>query len=129
MYKINGGSILSDDMSVLTGVEIQELNLFGFPVGSKTKTDEDGKFNISVASQDSELLISHFGYITVIIKAKDFNVDSLVYLTPAVRVVNPKKHNNYLLYGVVAVSVLTAIYFASRKPVQPRPKPKQLKIA
>lgn len=122
-YKIDG-SVLSDEMEALTGVEVMEL--LG-PAFQKTKTDENGKFKLTVASPETEIQISFFGYITVIMKAKDFAIDSLAYLTPAVTVSADKKDSNLLLYGAVAVSLLVALYFALRKPAKPQPK--QVKIA
>lgn len=125
MYQISG-SVLSDEMEVLTGVEIEEINVFGFP-GSKTKTDQDGKFKLTVTAADTEIKISHFGFITVIMKAKDFNVDSLAYLIPAITVTGTKKDNNALLYLLLAASAVTIIILATRK--APKPQPKQVKIA
>ena len=123
-YKIDG-SILSDEMEALTGVEILELGTY--PLANKTKTDENGKFKLSVASSETEIQISLFGFITVIMKAKDFAVDSLAYLTPAVSVSGDQQDSNLLLYGALAVSVIAAIYYANRKPAKPTPK--QVKIA
>ena len=125
-YKIDG-SVLSDDMEALTGVEITEIGTA--PLVNKTKTDEDGKFKLTVASPETEIQISMFGYITVLMKAKDFAIDSLAYLTPAVEVSGNKSNSNLLLYGLLGISIVTALYFALRKPVQPKAQPKQIKIA
>lgn len=123
-YKIDG-SVVSDDMESLTGVEISEIGVL--PLVNKTKTDEDGKFKLTVTSPDSEISISLFGYITTIMKAKDFAVDSLAYLTPAVNVSANKNNSNLWLYGIAGASLLAALYFAFRKPTKPQPK--QVKIA
>lgn len=123
-YKIDG-SVLSDDMETLTGVEIIEIGTA--PLVNKTKTDEDGKFKLTVASPETEIQISLFGYITVIMKAKDFAIDSLAYLTPAVQVSGDRKDSNTWLYLIAGASLFTALYFALKKPAKPTPK--QVKIA
>ncbi|MFY0481665.1 hypothetical protein ACI6PS_03595 [Flavobacterium sp. PLA-1-15] len=123
-YKIDG-SVLSDDMEALTGVEITEIGTA--PLVNKTKTDENGKFKLTVASPETEIQISLFGYMTVFMKAKDFAIDSLAYLTPAVEVSGAKKNSNFWLYLITGVSIAVAGYYALKKPAKPAPK--QVKIA
>ena len=124
-YKIDG-SVLSDEMETLAGAEVMEL--LG-PMFQKVETDQDGKFKLTVASPETEIQISQFGFTTVIMKAKDFMSLGYAELPTAVNVSGNKKGNYILLYVAVGVSLLIAGYYAFRKPAAPKRQPKQVKIA
>lgn len=113
-------SVFTEDMEILPGANIVEL-------GTKngTVSDADGRFELNVASPQSDLTISYVGYKTVIVSAAD--IGSYIELpqdAEALEEVNvtghtkPKKDNSLLWLGALIVGAIAGAVIFRPKTVK-----------
>ncbi|HEX8269764.1 MAG TPA: carboxypeptidase-like regulatory domain-containing protein [Flavobacterium sp.] len=114
------GKVLDKDKRAIPGANIDE---FGTPFGATA--DENGHFDMYVASPENMLVFKHLSYESKMVKAKDFNsyvqlADGSTTLDEVIISGNAKKDNT-LLYVLLAVAGTVIVAKATQKPaVQPR---------
>jgi hypothetical protein len=117
-----------DDMEALENVNVQELNFMGIPT-SGTKTGDGGDFVLIVSSPEAKVRVSHIGYKTVTLTARDFADKSYINLELDDEQLNDvvinlpakdtDKKDNTLLYVLGAALAATVIYAATRGKAKP----------
>lgn len=116
MYKVSG-SVSGKDSEILEDADVMVL---GTKLASgKTRTDEDGRFVLTVDSPSTVLSVGKIGYITQVITAKDLNDFGIVYLDYGITVRTKPKNNNVLLAIVAAVFITTAVVVYSKNRAKP----------
>lgn len=109
------GTILTNDQVLMPNVNVHELG-----TNNSTRTNKDGKFTINVASNKSQLKLTHIGYDYDTVPAIDFLKKSTyeMYLSdddlPEVIIpIKPKTKNtitsNYWLFVFITVGIGYAV--------------------
>lgn len=122
--------VLGDDMLILAGANIVQVDQFAQETNNRTIADSEGRFHLSVPSADTNIKISHMGYYYDTFRAGDLNGNT-VYLgisnevLPGVDVPGgPKPKPDNTLWFVLAAIAGT---FAISKLASNKNKPKTVR--